>query len=116
MIDVQPQDLRFAGWLPAGVGLDDAIAALAALAVAASVLAMWQMLRPKNAFERRLEQVVERKESLRREALAARTRRQHRRPLGWMRAAVTGSICCAAGMPRKPASASPAPGSDRRMR
>ncbi len=89
MINVQPQDLRIAGWLPGGVGLDDAITAIAAIAVAASVLATWQVLRPKNAFERRLEQVVQRKESLRREAMSARTRRQHRRPLGWMRAAVT---------------------------
>ncbi len=66
---------RFAGiarWLPAGIGLDDAIAVLAALAVLAIVLAMWQALRPKNAFERRLEQIVERKETLRRAALAAR--------------------------------------------
>ncbi len=44
---------------------------------------------PKNAFERRLEQIVERKETLRRQALSARTRRQHRRPVGLMRAAVT---------------------------
>jgi len=89
MINVQPQDLRIAGWLPAGVGLDDAISAIAAMAVGASVIAMWQVLRPRNAFERRLEQIIERKEALRRGAMATRTRRQHRRPLGWMRAAVT---------------------------
>jgi tight adherence protein C len=81
--------LHIADWLPAGIGLDDAIAGLAALAVLTTVVAMWHALRPKNAFERRLEQVVERKEALPRQALAARTRRQQRRPIGWMRAAVT---------------------------
>jgi tight adherence protein C len=89
MISLQPQDLRIANWLPAGIGLDDAIAGLASLAVLATFLAMWQALRPKDAFERRLEQIVERKETLRRQALAARTRRQYRRPVGLMRQAVT---------------------------
>ncbi len=89
MISLRPQDLNVANWLPAGIGLDDAIAGLAALAVLTMLAATWHALRPKNAFERRLEQVVERKETLRRQALSARTRRQHRRPIGWMRAAVT---------------------------
>ena len=89
MISVKPQDLYIAHWLPAGFGLDDAIAGLAALAVLTMLAATWNALRPKNAFERRLEQVVERKETLRRQALSARTRRQRRRPIGWMRAAVT---------------------------
>jgi tight adherence protein C len=89
MISVQPQDLRIANWLPAEIGLDDAIAALASLAVLASFLAMWHALRPKNAFERRLAQIVEGKETLRREALASRRRRQYRRPVGLMRQAVT---------------------------
>jgi len=89
MISLKPQDLHIADWLPAGIGLDDAIAGLAALAMLTTLVAMWHALRPKNAFERRLEQVVERKETLRRQALAARTRRQSRRPIGLMRAAVT---------------------------
>jgi tight adherence protein C len=89
MISVQPGDLQVADWLPAGTGLDDAIAALASLAVLATFLAMWQALRPKNAFERRLEQIVAGKERMRQNALAARTRRQYRRPVGLMRAAVT---------------------------
>ena len=89
MISLKPQDLSIASWLPASIGLDNAIAGLAALAVLTAVAAMWHALRPKNAFERRLEQVVERKETLRRQALAARTRRQHRRPVGLMRVAVT---------------------------
>jgi tight adherence protein C len=89
MIGVPPQDFRVADWLPAGIGVDDAIAVLAALAVLATLAAMWQALRPKNAFERRLAQVVERKEALRREALSSRRRAQYRRPVGWMRETVT---------------------------
>ncbi len=89
MINLQPEDLRIADWLPAGIGSDDAIAGLAALAVLAICVAMWQAIRPKNAFERRLEQIVERKETLRRQALASRNRRQSRRPVGLMREAVT---------------------------
>ncbi len=89
MISLQPQDLHLSAWLPAGIGLDNAIAGLAALAVLTSFAAIWRVLRPRDAFERRLEQIVERKETLRRQALAARTRRQQRRSVGWMRLAVT---------------------------
>jgi tight adherence protein C len=89
MKGIQSQDLDLVRWLPAGLGLDDAIALLAALAVLVMCVALWQALRPKDAFERRLQQVVERRETMRRAALAARTRRQSRRPVGAMRAAVT---------------------------
>ncbi len=89
MNGVPPHDLGLARWLPAGIGLDDAIAILAATAVLTMVLALWQAFRPKDAFERRLQQIVERKETMRRAALAARTRRSSRRPVGMMRAAVT---------------------------
>ncbi len=83
------QDFDIADWLPAGVGLDNAIAVLAALAVLVTLLAMWQVLRPKNAFERRLDQVVERKEALRQSALAARRGRQRTNAIGLMRETVT---------------------------
>ncbi len=83
-----PHDL-LTRWLPAGIGLDDLIAAAAALATVMTVLALWQVLRPNNAFERRLAQIVERRETMRREAVSARTRRQSVRPVGLMRAAVT---------------------------
>jgi tight adherence protein C len=82
------QDFSAADWLPAGVGLDDAIAALAALAVLTTVLAMWQVLRPSSPFERRLGHIVERKEALRRQAIASR-RGRSRDPIGLMRHAVT---------------------------
>ena len=90
MRPIQPQDIYISRWLPAGVGLDDLIACLAALAVLAIVFALWQTLRPKGAFERRIEQIVERREAMRRQAVAAGTRRQSRRHVGLMRAAVTG--------------------------
>jgi tight adherence protein C len=81
-------NFQVADWLPAGVALDDVITLLAALAVLTTVLAMWQVLRPSTGFERRLEQIVQRKESLRQQALAAR-RGRGLAALGLMREAVT---------------------------
>jgi tight adherence protein C len=83
------QDFEIADWLPVGVGLDDAIVVLAGLAVLATLLAMWQVLRPSNAFERRLEQIVQRKETLRQGALATRRGRQRPNAVGFMRETVT---------------------------
>lgn len=81
--------LQTADWLPSGVSLDDAITVLAALAMLATLLALWQALRGRSAFERRLEQVVERKETLRQTALARPSRRERSSPAGLMREAVT---------------------------
>jgi tight adherence protein C len=81
-------NFQLADWLPAGVTLDDAITLLAVLAVLTTVLAMWQVLRPSSVFERRLEQIVQRKESLRQQALAAR-RGRGLAAVGFMREAVT---------------------------
>jgi tight adherence protein C len=83
------QDFRIADWLPAGVGLDDAIVILASLAVVAVFFAMWQALRPNSSFERRLEQIGNRKETLRQTALATRRSRRRQSPVGLMREAVT---------------------------
>jgi tight adherence protein C len=83
------QDFNIADLLPAGVGTDDAIAMLAALATLATAVAMWQVLRPSSSFERRLEQIVEGKESLRERALAPRRGRQRRSAVGLMRETVT---------------------------
>jgi tight adherence protein C len=77
------------GWLPAGTEIGDLIAVAAALGALAMILGLWLAFRPNNAFERRLAQVVERREEMRREAVSARTRRQSLRPVGLMRAAVT---------------------------
>ncbi len=76
-------------WLPLGLGVDDLIALLAALAVLVTMFAIWQGLRARSPFERRLAQIVERRESLRQTALAARPRRPRAGPVGLMRQAVT---------------------------
>ena len=68
-------EFRIEQWLPAGAGADDLIAALAALAMLATLIAIWYALRPDTAFERRLAMIVERRETLRRSVLAARQRR-----------------------------------------
>jgi tight adherence protein C len=83
------QDFAIADWLPAGVSLDQAITVFAGLATLATVLAMWQVLRPNNSFERRLEEIVERKETLRQGALAARRGRQRPTAVGVMRETVS---------------------------
>ncbi len=89
MSSTRLQDLQIADWLPPGVGLDDAITVLAALATLATALAMWQMLRPSSSFERRLEQIVRGRESMRAQALAPRWGRQRQNAVGIMRETVT---------------------------
>jgi tight adherence protein C len=82
-------NFQLADWLPAGVALDDVITLLATLAVLTTILAMWQVLRPSTGFERRLEQIVHRKESLRQQALAPRRGGRGLAAVGLMREAVT---------------------------
>jgi tight adherence protein C len=77
-------NFRIEDWLPAGVGLNDVIAALAALAMLVILIAIWQTLRPDTAFERRLATIVERRETLRRSMLAARRQRQRLSPADLM--------------------------------
>ena len=89
MRNTRLQDFHIADWLPAGIGLDDAIVVLASLATLAMFFAMWQALRPNSAFERRLAQIVERKETLRQSALVNRPSAHRRTPVGFMREAVT---------------------------
>jgi tight adherence protein C len=83
------QDFQIADWLPRGVGLDDVIVVLAALAVLVMFCAMWQAFRPNNPFERRLAHIVQRKERLRETALATRRSPHRRGSVGLMREAVT---------------------------
>ena len=82
-------NFQIADWLPAGVSPDDAITALASLAVLATLLAMWQVLLPSTVFERRLEQIIQSKESLREVALARRRSGRGLAAVGLMREAVT---------------------------
>ncbi|MGC2203157.1 MAG: type II secretion system F family protein [Stellaceae bacterium] len=83
------QDFQFADWLPPGIELDDAIVILAALAIFVAFFAIWQALRPNSPFERRLEQIIQRKQTLRQAALANRRSPHARKPVGLMREAVT---------------------------
>ena len=83
------EDFHIADWLPVGVRIEDAIVLLAALAVVATFFAMWQALRPNSSAERRLEQIIQRKEGLRQTALATRRSAHRRSPVGLMREAVT---------------------------
>jgi tight adherence protein C len=89
MRSMRLQDLQIEDWLPFGLGLDDAIVGLAALAVLVTVLALWQVMRPNTSFERRLDQIVEGKEKLRQDLLATRRGRPRLTPAGLMRQAVT---------------------------
>lgn len=89
MTGMRPQDFDAAQWLPAGIGLADVIAGLAALAVLTISIAIWQTLRGYSPFERRLARIVERRETLRQSALAAPSRRQRASPSGVMREVVT---------------------------
>jgi tight adherence protein C len=68
------EDFRLEDWLPAGISSADAIAAVAALAMAVTVFAVWQALRGSNSYERRFAQIVQRKEALRRDAVATARR------------------------------------------
>ena len=87
---MRTQDFVITDYLPTGVSPETAITILAGLATLATVLAMWQVLRPSNAFERRLEDVMHRKETLRQGALAtARRGRQRMTTVGVMRETVT---------------------------
>jgi tight adherence protein C len=90
MTSTRVQDFHIADWLPPGVHLSDLIAALAGLAALLTMMAVWHALRGQGAFERRFSHIVERKEGLRRAALAA-PRRRHGggSPVGLMRQAVT---------------------------
>jgi len=62
-------DFRLQDWLPLWLGVDDLIAALAALAVLVALIGVYNALRSHNPFERRFAQIAQRKESLRRAAL-----------------------------------------------
>jgi tight adherence protein C len=76
-------------WLPAGMGLDDLIALGAGLAMIAAVFAIWHGLRGNGSYERRLSQIADRKETMRRSAIATRRQRDKLTPAGVMRELVT---------------------------
>ena len=89
MSSTRLEDFRIADWLPPGVKIEDAIIVCAALAVVVTFFAMWQALRPSSSTERRLEHIIQRRETLRQTALATRRSAHRRSPVGLMREAVT---------------------------
>lgn len=81
--------LPIVGWLLPGFGLANLVSVLAGLAVLSVLLAIWNALREKSPFERRFAEIVERRETLRKIALARPRHPQHTNAVGLMRSAVT---------------------------
>jgi tight adherence protein C len=76
-------------WLPFGLGLNDVIALMAGLAVVTTFVAIWHALHPNTSFERRLTQIVDKKEAMRQAAVASRRQRTRLTPAGLMQDLVT---------------------------
>ncbi len=72
-------------WLPAGLRLEDLIAASAGLAVVVTVFALWQALRGNSSLERRLVQIADKKEAMRQAAIVSRRQRERMTPASVMR-------------------------------
>lgn len=83
------QDFNLADWLPAWIGPNDLIAALAALAVLIAFFAVWQALRGRDPFARRYSAISQRRESLRQQALDVKRNRQRLTAAGMMSQIVT---------------------------
>ena len=81
-------DFRLQEWLPYWLSVDDLIGALAALAMLAALIGLYNALRTHNPFERRFQQIAQGKESLRRQALDAGRARTRIRPGNLMSEAV----------------------------
>jgi len=76
---------RIERWLPAGVGLEDVIAAAAGIAMVVTFYAMWQAFRGNSSLERRLVQIADKKEAMRQQAIASRRQRDRMTPGSVMR-------------------------------
>jgi tight adherence protein C len=75
MASTRVENFRLEDWLPYWLSADDLIAALAALAAFVAFVAIWQALRGRGAFERRLARVARQRQDLRQAALGARAPR-----------------------------------------
>ena len=78
-------NFRIEQWLPAGLGLEDVIAATAGLAVVVTFFAMWHAFRGNSSLERRLIQIADKKETMRQAAIASRRQRERMTPASMMR-------------------------------
>jgi tight adherence protein C len=88
MRSTKVQDFRLEDWLPVWISPNDLIAFLAGVVVLIAVIAIWQALRVNDPYRRRFSEIVERKEILRRNALAANRTRQRMSTAGLMTEAV----------------------------
>lgn len=84
MTSTRVEDFRLENWLPYWLSPEQLIAVLAALAVFAVLLAIWQALRPSDPFSRRYAQIAERRQSLRRAALDPQRSRRRLTAAGLM--------------------------------
>ena len=89
MHSTRVEDFKLEDWLPYWVSPDEVIAGLAALAVLVALLAVFQALRGRNPFERRYEQIAQRRDSLRAVALDPRRTRERLTTAGMMNEVVT---------------------------
>src|SRR5688572_29944253 len=89
MHSTRVEDFKLEDWLPYWISPDELIAGLAAFAVLIACLAVFQALRGRNPFERRYDQIVQRRENLRQVALDPRRPRQQLSAAGMMSEVVT---------------------------
>jgi len=81
-------DFNLQEWLPRWLSVDDLISGLAALAMLAACVAIYNAMRSHNPFERRFAAIAQRKESLRRTVLDGQRRRPRMEAAGLMSEAV----------------------------
>jgi len=76
MTSTRIEDFRLEDWLPYWLSPNDLIGLLAGFAVLIAFLALWQALRGRDPFARRYLEILQRRESLRREMLDVKRGRQ----------------------------------------
>ncbi|HEX3535461.1 MAG TPA: type II secretion system F family protein [Stellaceae bacterium] len=81
-------DFKLEEWLPIGWSPDDVIALLAAVTILVALYAVWLALRPRSPLERRVADIAERKDVLRRAALATNRRQKQNLASGVMTSVV----------------------------
>ncbi len=82
-------NFRLQDWLPQWLSPNDLISALAALAILVAFFAVWQELRGRSPFNRRITEMAQRRATLRRAALEARRPRRQGSASGLMHQIVT---------------------------
>ncbi|HTT80064.1 MAG TPA: hypothetical protein VMF86_10330, partial [Stellaceae bacterium] len=83
-------NFRLEDWLPQWLSPNDLISALAALAILVAFFAVWQELRGRSPFSRRVAEVAQRRATLRRAALEVHRARRQTAASGLMHQIVTG--------------------------